>query len=347
MVRVLREEQLIVLNIPGVHALHLNNRATERYTPSRSYSRSRSPSPYRRRRSPSPRYRQRQNPRPNNCIGVFGMSSRTDERDLDDFFSKFGEIENIKLIRTPEGRSRGFAFIYFRHLEDAEAAVEESRGQILDGTEIRVDFSTTNRPHERTPGQYMGDRGRRGGDRWSRRHTPFRSYSRSRSPSPYRRRHSTFPGYRQRQNPRPNNCIVVFGMSPWTDELVLGNFLSMFGEIETINLIRTPGGRSRGFAFVYFRNLEDAETAVEESRGYILDGAEIRVDFSITNRSQQRTPGQYMEDRGRRAATPDQLWQRVEAAWSAIPQEHIQSLFESMPRRVAAVISNNGGYSGY
>ncbi|GFX20056.1 transposable element Tcb1 transposase [Trichonephila clavipes] len=47
------------------------------------------------------------------------------------------------------------------------------------------------------------------------------------------------------------------------------------------------------------------------------------------------------------AATPDQLWQRVEAAWFAVPQEHIQSLFESMPRRVAAVISNNGGYSGY
>ncbi|GFT57198.1 transposable element Tcb1 transposase [Trichonephila clavipes] len=47
------------------------------------------------------------------------------------------------------------------------------------------------------------------------------------------------------------------------------------------------------------------------------------------------------------AATPDQLWQRVEAAWSAVPQEHIQSIFESMPRRVAAVISNNCGYSGY
>ncbi|GFS61000.1 transposable element Tcb1 transposase [Trichonephila clavipes] len=44
------------------------------------------------------------------------------------------------------------------------------------------------------------------------------------------------------------------------------------------------------------------------------------------------------------AATPDQLWQRVEAFWSAVPQEHIQSLFESMPRRVAAVISNNSGY---
>ncbi|GFX88732.1 uncharacterized protein TNCV_1557771 [Trichonephila clavipes] len=47
------------------------------------------------------------------------------------------------------------------------------------------------------------------------------------------------------------------------------------------------------------------------------------------------------------AATPDQLWQRVEAAWSAVPQEQIQSFFESMPRRKAAVISYNVGYSGY
>ncbi|GFU40400.1 transposable element Tcb2 transposase [Trichonephila clavipes] len=33
--------------------------------------------------------------------------------------------------------------------------------------------------------------------------------------------------------------------------------------------------------------------------------------------------------------------------WSAVPQEHIQSLIESMPRRGSAVISNNGDYSGY
>ncbi|GFX59691.1 transposable element Tcb1 transposase [Trichonephila clavipes] len=45
-------------------------------------------------------------------------------------------------------------------------------------------------------------------------------------------------------------------------------------------------------------------------------------------------------------ATPDQLWEGEEVAWSAVPQEHIQSLFESMPRRVAALISNNFGYSG-
>ncbi|GFY14845.1 transposable element Tcb1 transposase [Trichonephila clavipes] len=49
--------------------------------------------------------------------------------------------------------------------------------------------------------------------------------------------------------------------------------------------------------------------------------------FMVAQRLTQITPP---------AATPDHLWQREEAAWSAVPQEHIQSLFESMPRRVAA-----------
>ncbi|GFW79733.1 hypothetical protein TNCV_4361591 [Trichonephila clavipes] len=46
------------------------------------------------------------------------------------------------------------------------------------------------------------------------------------------------------------------------------------------------------------------------------------------------------------AARPDQLQQRVEVAWSAVPQEPTQSPFESMLRFVAVVISNNGGCSG-
>ncbi|GFW65887.1 hypothetical protein TNCV_587131 [Trichonephila clavipes] len=37
------------------------------------------------------------------------------------------------------------------------------------------------------------------------------------------------------------------------------------------------------------------------------------------------------------AATPDQLWQSVKAAWFAVPQEHIQSLFESIPRQTGRV----------
>ncbi|GFW35908.1 transposable element Tcb1 transposase [Trichonephila clavipes] len=45
------------------------------------------------------------------------------------------------------------------------------------------------------------------------------------------------------------------------------------------------------------------------------------------------------------AATPDQLCLYLEAAWTVVPEGYIQSLYDSMPRRVGAVIANNGGYT--
>ncbi|GFX47753.1 transposable element Tcb1 transposase [Trichonephila clavipes] len=45
--------------------------------------------------------------------------------------------------------------------------------------------------------------------------------------------------------------------------------------------------------------------------------------------------------------TPDLLWQYVEAAWTTVPQGYIQSLFDCMLRRVAAVIFNNSCCTNY
>ncbi|GFT60276.1 transposable element Tcb1 transposase [Trichonephila clavipes] len=42
---------------------------------------------------------------------------------------------------------------------------------------------------------------------------------------------------------------------------------------------------------------------------------------------------------------PYQLWQHVEAAWTAVPQGYIQSPFNPMPRHKAAVIDD--GYTNY
>ena len=43
----------------------------------------------------------------------------------------------------------------------------------------------------------------------------------------------------------------------------------------------------------------------------------------------------------------EELWQRVEKEWDAIPASECQKLIESMPRRVAAVLKARGGYSKY
>jgi len=155
---------------------------------SRSRTRSRSPgyarrSPERRSRSPRSRSRSgsrdrrgrgkdhsrspmsnrrrhdgnRENPDKSKCVGVFGLSLYTTERELEKEFGKFGPLEKCQVVLDGHsGRSRGFAFIYFETIDDASEAREALNGIELDGRKIRVDFSITKRAHTPTPGMYMG-----------------------------------------------------------------------------------------------------------------------------------------------------------------------------------------------
>lgn len=55
-------------------------------------------------------------------------------------------------------RSRGFGFITMRSIEDATRCIEKLNGLNLHGRNIRVDYSATQKPHNPTPGEYMGVR---------------------------------------------------------------------------------------------------------------------------------------------------------------------------------------------
>ena len=162
-------------------------------------------------------------PEPSKCLGVFGLSLYTTERELEKEFKKYGSLERVNVVLDGHsGRSRGFAFLYYESLEDATEVInnlivlddvdnelfqarEALNGIELDGRKIRVDYSITKRAHTPTPGMYMGrptssrdggrDRGGRRGDRDGYRGRDDRGYGgrrddyrRRRSPSPYRRR---------------------------------------------------------------------------------------------------------------------------------------------------------------
>jgi len=60
------------------------------------------------------------NPDPNGCVGVFGLSLYTTERDLRDVFSKYGPLADVSIVYDQQSRrSRGFAFVYFETKDDA------------------------------------------------------------------------------------------------------------------------------------------------------------------------------------------------------------------------------------
>jgi len=198
------------------------SRSNRRSPPRRTRSRSRSYDRRRRDSSRSPMSNRRrhvgsrEDPAPSKCIGVFGLSLYTTEKQLDSEFGRFGRLEKVQIVLDGHsGRSRGFGFIYYENHEDAREAKDRMNGSDLDGKNIRVDFSITKRAHTPTPGMYMGrptngrsrDERERGGSRGDRGHRDRdeRDYDRRsrRSPSPRyrdrsprRRSYSPAPRYR-------------------------------------------------------------------------------------------------------------------------------------------------------
>ncbi len=90
---------------------------------------------------------------------VGSLSWNTNETELQNAFSRFGEITEAKVITDREtGRSRGFGFVTFAEGADADTAIEEMNGAQLDGRSLTVNEAQEKRRDN--------NRGGGGGGRW-------------------------------------------------------------------------------------------------------------------------------------------------------------------------------------
>ncbi len=93
---------------------------------------------------------------------IGNLSYSAAHSDLEEAFSGYGQIEEIKVIEDREtGRSRGFAFITFSSPEDADKALEMD-GQEIKGRAISVSIARERQGGERERGGGGGG-GRNGG----------------------------------------------------------------------------------------------------------------------------------------------------------------------------------------
>jgi heterogeneous nuclear ribonucleoprotein A1/A3 len=89
-----------------------------------------------------------------NKLYVGNLPYTIDESKLEEIFSAYGDLDEVKLIRDRDtGRSRGFAFITFATQHAAEKALEQD-GKEIDGQAIKVNMA-----------KEKGSRGGRGGQK--------------------------------------------------------------------------------------------------------------------------------------------------------------------------------------
>ncbi|XP_069743291.1 uncharacterized protein [Narcine bancroftii] len=70
---------------------------------------------------------------------VGGLNPHTNEQALEEQFSKYGQVTEVRVIKDREtSESRGFGFITFDNPEDAKDALQAMNGKCIDGRQIRV-----------------------------------------------------------------------------------------------------------------------------------------------------------------------------------------------------------------
>ncbi|KAL7041609.1 hypothetical protein ACKWTF_000834 [Chironomus riparius] len=132
-------------------------------------------------------------------LKVDNLTYRTTPEDLRRVFERCGSVGDIYIPRDRHTReSRGFAFVRFYEKRDAEEALQEMDGRVLDGRELRVQMARYGRPTSPQRRRYDRRRSNRSRSRGGSRDRDRRR----RSPSYEKRRRDRSERSRSRDNKR-------------------------------------------------------------------------------------------------------------------------------------------------
>lgn len=74
------------------------------------------------------------------CTVFIGrLNYKTNESTLNRQFSRFGTIDNIRMVTDKEGKQKGYSFIVFKQAADARRCVVSMNGRMIDGFKIVCD----------------------------------------------------------------------------------------------------------------------------------------------------------------------------------------------------------------
>lgn len=189
-----------------------------------------------------------------------------DENYVSNLFSKSATAVSVKLIKDRETRANiGYGFIEFETHEIAAQIFAEYNGAMN---------PTTSKPFRLNWGAH------RSSDR------------------PQPDRNSSRPSYSSRDNSDTISLYVGDLSASTTKEDLLDHFKDQFSSVIGSNLIMDPMTRTpKGYGFVQFSSLQDAEDAISDLNGTVLNGKRIKVNMG---QHKKRDSGGRGGDRGER-----------------------------------------------
>ncbi|KAM0910511.1 hypothetical protein ACQ4PT_014096 [Festuca glaucescens] len=170
-------------------------------------------------------------------------------------FSEAGSVDDVQIIYDKiTDRSRGFAFVTMATAEEATKAVQMFNGALLGGRTARVNFPEVPRGGEKTVAAAVA--------RTSLRVVDDGTYK------------------------------VYAGNLGWgvRADALKAAFEGQPGLVGSRVIFERDTGRSRGFGFLSFQTIEDANAAIQAMDGVELDGRPLRLSLASQNPAAGSTP---------------------------------------------------------
>ncbi|XP_064626110.1 ELAV-like protein 3 isoform X13 [Lineus longissimus] len=79
------------------------------------------------------------------CIFVYNLAPETEDNVLWQLFGPFGAVQNVKVVRCPQNKCRGYGFVTMTNYEEALVAIQHLNGYNLGNRVLQVSFKT-NKP---------------------------------------------------------------------------------------------------------------------------------------------------------------------------------------------------------
>jgi len=182
-------------------------------------------------------------------VYVKNINDEYDEAKLNEMFQKYGKISSVKVMKSDDGKSKGFGFVSFESPEEAMNACEELNGQDLDGKTVFV------------------GRAQKKAERQAELKKKFEALK------------------MERLNRYQGVNLYVKNLDDTIDDDKLRQEFAPFGTITSAKVM-SEEGRSKGFGFVCFSSPEEATKAVTEMNGRIIVSKPLYV--ALAQRKEDR-----------------------------------------------------------
>merc|ERR1712141_92925 len=182
-------------------------------------------------------------------VFVKNICEEYDEDQLTVMFSKYGKISSVKVMKSEEGKSKGFGFVSFEDPEEAGKACDELNGTDIEGKTV-----------------YVG-RAQKKAERQAELKKKFEAIK------------------MERMNRFQGVNLYVKNLDDTIDDERLRQEFAPFGTITSARVMNEEG-RSRGFGFVCFSSPEEATKAVTEMNGLIIVAKPLYV--ALAQRKEDR-----------------------------------------------------------